>query len=158
MSQYSNDRMESRNANVLDAERIFELINYYAARGAILPKTLYRIYSTIESFVVVEKENKIVGCASVVVLWNDMAEIRSLVVDDHFLYQGIGRVLIENCISKARQLKVPKVIALTYQKDFFEKLGFKNVDKDKYLRKLLVDCLDCPKLEHCDEFAYVYEL
>ncbi len=157
MSQYANDRMVSRNANVLDAERILELINYYAVKGLILPKTLYRIYSTIESFIVVEKENRIVGCSSVVVLWNDMAEIRSLVVDDRFLHQGIGSILIEKCISKARQLKVPKVIALTYQKDFFEKLGFKNVDKNKYLRKLLVDCLDCPKLESCDEFAYVYE-
>jgi amino-acid N-acetyltransferase len=158
MSQCSNDRAVSRNANVLDAERIFELINYYAAKGLVLSKTLYRIYSTIESFVVVEIDNKIVGCSAVVVLWNDMAEIRSLVVDDRFLHQRIGRALIDKCISKARQLKVPKIIALTYQTDFFEKLGFQNVDKNKYLRKLLVDCLDCPKLECCDESAYEYEL
>jgi len=71
---------------------------------------------------------------------------------------GIGSMLVKKCIEKAKKLKVERVIALTYQDKFFEKMGFVLSNKDKFPRKLWRECLECPKLEVCDEKAYVYEL
>ncbi len=150
--------MKLRNATVDDVEQILELINFYSSKGVMLPKTLYRIYSAVESFVVIEENNKIIGCSSVVVLWKDIAEIRSLAVSKEYVGKGIGKMLVDECINKAYKLRVAKIIALTYQGNFFEKLGFMLVDKNLFYRKILIDCLDCPKLEMCDELAYVYQL
>lgn len=88
----------------------------------------------------------------------DLAEITSLAVADQYKGKGAGRMLVDECLKKARKLKITRVIALTYQAKFFEHLGFKQVDKDHFPRKLWRECLECPKLENCDEIAYLYEL
>ena len=150
--------MKIREATVNDVDAIVKLINYHAAKGLMLSKTPYKIFSTIQNFFVVEEEDKIVGCASLSVIWRDLCEICSLAVDEHFKKRGIGRLLVEKSIKKARVLKIPRVIALTYQDKFFEKLGFRLVDKDQFPRKLWRECLECPKLEECDESAYLYDL
>ena len=147
-----------REATVEDVEDIVNLINYHASKGLMLPKTPYKVYSNIQNFFVVEEEGKVVGCVSLNVLWKDIAEICSLAVDSNYFGRGIGRMLISKCIEKARKLKLERVIALTYQDKFFEKMGFVLSDKDKFPRKLWRECLECPKLEVCDEKAYVYEL
>lgn len=150
------DKVIIREATVLDVDRIVELINYHAQKGLMLSKTPYKVFSTIQNFFVAIKNNEIVGCAALNVIWKDLAEICSLAVDDKHKGMGIGKKLVEKCIEKAKNLKVPKVIALTYQTEFFEKMGFKLVDKDMFPRKLWRECLECPKLESCDESAYVY--
>lgn len=147
-----------RDATVEDVDAIVNLINYHAAKGLMLPKTPYKVYSTIQNFFVAEMDSKIVGCVSLNVLWKDIAEICSLAVDNNYFGRGIGRLLITECIKKAKKIKVEKLIALTYQDTFFEKMGFKLTEKDKFPRKLWRECLECPKLEVCDEKAYVYEL
>lgn len=147
-----------REANVQDVDSIVNLINGYAEKGLMLPKTPYKVYSTVQNFFVVEIDSKVVGCVSLNVLWKDIAEICSLAVDSKFTGKGIGRMLIEKCLEKAKSLRVERVIALTYQDKFFEKMGFVLSDKDKFPRKLWRECLECPKLESCDEKAYVYEL
>ncbi len=147
-----------REATVEDVEDIVNLINYHASKGLMLPKTPYKVYSNIQNFFVVEEEGKVVGCVSLNVLWKDIAEICSLAVDSNYFGRGIGRMLISKCIEKARKLKLERLIALTYQDKFFEKMGFVLSDKDKFPRKLWRECLECPKLEVCDEKAYVYEL
>jgi amino-acid N-acetyltransferase len=150
--------MTIREANVNDTDKIIEMVNYYSNIGMMLPKTPYKIYSTIQNFFVAEVDNIIVGCVSISVLWKDIAEICSLAVDPGYLGHGTGRKLIEKCIEKAKKLELQKLVALTYQDKFFEKMGFKLEDKDHFPRKLWRECLECPKLENCDEFAYVFEL
>ncbi len=147
-----------RNANVNDAEQIYSLVSFYAAKGCMLQKSLFRVYSTIESFVVAENDSTIVGCASTIVLWKDLGEIRSLAVDEKSCGQGIGKMLVQHCIDKATRLRLPKLIVLTRQDHFFKHVGFMPVDKNKYQLKILADCLDCPKLTSCDESAYLFEL
>jgi amino-acid N-acetyltransferase len=147
-----------REATVLDTDKIIELIDYYSQKGMMLPKTPYRIYSTIQNFFVAEKDNKVVGCVSISVLWKDIAEICSLAVDINYIGHGVGTKLIEKCIETSRKLKLEKLVALTYQDKFFERMDFKLEDKDHFPRKLWRECLECPKLEKCDEFAYVYKL
>jgi amino-acid N-acetyltransferase len=150
--------MEVREASVLDADRIVELVNNHAVKGLMLPKTPYKIYSVIQNFYVVEIDGKVVGCASLNILWKDIGEVCSLAVDSDHFGQGIGKMVVTKIIERARKLKLQRIIALTYQAEFFEKMGFKLADKDLFPRKLWRECLECPKLEACDELAYVYDL
>jgi len=124
----------------------------------MLPKTPYKIYTTIQNFFVAELEvGNIIGCVALNVLWEDIGEICSLAIDKSYQRQGIATRLVNEAINVAKSIKLPKVIALTYQKAFFEYLGFILVDKDRFPRKLWRECLECPKLEVCDEVAYVLE-
>ena len=148
-----------RNATVMDDTRILELINSHAAKGLMLSKTPYKIYCNIQSFFVAEDSNgKIIGCAALSVMWKDVAEVTSLAVDNDYFGKGVGKALVEKCIERARALKIEKLIALTYQDKFFERLGFKLFDKDAFPRKLWRECLEFPKLEMCDEKGYMYIL
>jgi amino-acid N-acetyltransferase len=81
-----------------------------------------------------------------------------LAVAADYLKQGIGRELVKACIDEAKKYRLPKIITLTYQDKFFEKMGFTFSDKNAFPRKLWRECLECPKLEHCDELAYVLDL
>ncbi|HOV12794.1 MAG TPA: N-acetyltransferase [Spirochaetota bacterium] len=146
-----------RDATVNDADQIVDLVNNFAKRGLMLSKTPYKVYSTIQNFFVIEVDGKIIGCAALNILWKDMGEICSLAVHPDYQGKGFGRMLVEMGMKKAKELGLPKVISLTYQDKFFEKLGFKLVDKSQFPRKLWRECLECPKLEVCDELAYVYE-
>ena len=119
-----------RKPTVNDVPQILELINGYANAQMMLNKSHYRIYTTLQNFIVAEHDNKICGCCALNILWSDLGEICSL----------------------------PRIITLTYQDKFFEKMGFVFSDKNAFPRKLWRECLECPKLEHCDELAYVLEL
>ena len=147
-----------RRANVDDVGSIHKLVNHYAGKGMLLAKSPFKIYRNLQSFFVAEENKRVVACAAIVVLWNDLAEICSLAVDEHYTRKGIGRKLALKCIDEAKKLRIPQIIVLTYQDRFFEKLGFQLVDKDLFPRKLMWECLECPKLEHCDERAYLKDL
>jgi len=79
--------------------------------------------------------------------------VRSLVVHEDFGGRGIGRHLVEACISEARQLGIGRVFALTYQQTFFEKLGFAVIEKSELPQKIWGDCIKCAKFPECDEIA-----
>ena len=70
----------------------------------------------------------------------------------------MGTKLVETCISEAIVLGIPRVFALTYKPDFFEKLGFVRVDKSQLPHKIWTDCLKCSKFPDCDEVALVSDL
>jgi amino-acid N-acetyltransferase len=147
-----------RKATVNDVDRILGLVNGYADQGLMLPKTPFKVYKNLQNYMIAEENGRIVGCAALVVLWRDLAEICSLAVDETCTGRGIGRELVSTCIKKAKGLKVPQLIVLTYQDRFFQKMGFHWVDRDSFPRKLMWECLECPKLEACDEQAYLIDL
>ena len=148
-----------RPARATDVEIIHTLINHHANQGLMLPRTKYKIYSRLQGFVVAEDEHHdIVGCGALVILWGDLAEIQSLVVAAHKQGMGYGKKIVETLIEKADLLAIPKVLTLTYQVDFFAKLGFTEIDKDSIPRKMWGECLECPKLECCDETAMMYHI
>ncbi len=147
-----------RKATVDDVDRILQLVNYYANKGMMLPKTAFKVYKNLQNYFVVEDGKRVVACAALIVLWNDLAEICSLAVDEQHMGRGIGKKLVHKCIEEAKKLNVPQLIVLTYQDGFFKKMGFRFVDKDSFPRKLMWECLECPKLEQCDEQAYLIDL
>ncbi|KUG24042.1 gcn5-related [hydrocarbon metagenome] len=93
------------------------------------------------------------------IIWENLAEIRSLYVDENYRSRGIGRELVEACISEAITLGLFKVFTLTYKKDFFLKLGFKEIDRNMLPEKIWADCFRCSKYpDYCDETAMIIEL
>jgi amino-acid N-acetyltransferase len=147
-----------RKATIEDVDRILELINFYGEKELLLRKSPFKVFKTLQNFFVAEENEKVIGCASLIILWRDLGEICSLAVEEGLTRKGIGRELVLRCIEEARKLKVPKIIVLTYQDEFFKKLGFHLVDKDSFPRKLMWECLECPRLERCDERAYLMDL
>jgi amino-acid N-acetyltransferase len=150
--------MNIRKAKIQDTAAIHSLINYYAELDRMLFRDLADIYENLQGFVVAESQNKIIGCCLLQVIWADLAEIKSLAVEQNFKGKGIGKKLVDCCLENAKELGVKKVFALTLEPKFFEKTGFKFVDKSELPMKVWSDCAFCPKQDHCDEFAYIKEI
>lgn len=147
-----------RPATVYDVEAIVELVNGYAARGEMLPKSLNQVYQNVRDFQVAEWRGEIVGCGALHVLWDNLAEVRSLAVADGLRRQGIGGMILQELIRDARALGLPEVFALTYKPHFFARWGFRVVDRESLPRKIWVDCIDCVKFPKCDEVAVLRRL
>jgi amino-acid N-acetyltransferase len=157
-----------RPATIHDIPRIQELINSHAELGRMLFKSLAQLYESLRDFAVYELDpeisdhrvapGKVVGCTALSVLWADLAEVRSLAVDEDYRGRGIGRRLVEWCAEEARRLQIRRLMALTYEQAFFEKLGFEVVSKENLPLKVWSDCVRCPKKDNCDEIAMVRTL
>jgi len=113
--------METRNAAVKDVEAIYSLISHYAQFDKMLFRSKAYIFDNLQMYNVAEADGKIVGCCALQVIWADLAEIKSLAVDEKYQNQGIGRALVEKAVEQAKNLGVKKVFALTLVPSFFEK-------------------------------------
>jgi len=143
-----------RKAIIGDVGRIQALVNHYASKETMLGLSLSEIYDQIRDFTVAEGPRRaLIGVCALHVIWDDLAEIRSLAVDPKIRRRGVGRSLVEHCLEEARSLQIPKVFALTYQAEFFRRIGFERVDKGELPHKVWRDCLKCTKFPNCDETA-----
>ena len=147
--------MNARSAKISDAKAINALINSYAERDRMLFRSLADIYENLQTFIVAELENTIVGCCALEVIWADLAEIKSLAIDEAYKGKGIGTELVAAAVEQAAKLGVPKVFALTLEPGFFEKSGFDIVEKEALPMKVWSDCARCPKQQNCDEIAVI---
>lgn len=142
-----------RKAILKDARQIHQLLLFYAKDGLVLPRSLMDIFEAIRDFYVFVDDDRVVGAAALNICWEDLAEVRSLVVQEDVSGRGIGKHLVEACVSEARQLGIGRVFALTYQQRFFEKLGFGVIEKAELPQKIWGDCIKCAKFPECDEIA-----
>ena len=147
-----------RKARTTDVPAIHRLVNFYAQKGDLLPRTLQELYERVRDFHVFEHEGQIAGTCSLYIYGADLAEIRSLAVEPEFEGRGIGRAVTEACMAEAVDLLIKRVFALTYKTVFFERLGFRVVNKIDLPEKIWKDCLKCSKFYHCDEVAVLLEL
>jgi amino-acid N-acetyltransferase len=147
--------MNIRSAKISDAEAIYSLINCYAERDKMLFRPLADIYENLQAFTVAELDGNVFGCCALQIIWSDLAEIKSLAVDEANTDKGLGKMLVAAATEQARQLGLPKIFALTLNPAFFEKLGFSVVEKDELPMKVWSDCAKCPKQQNCDEVAVV---
>jgi amino-acid N-acetyltransferase len=147
--------MEIRSAKISDVKAILALISSYAERDRMLFCSMSDIYEKLQTFSVAEADGSVVGCCALEVIWSNLAEIKSLAVDQTKKEKGIGRMLVTAAIEQAGRLGVPKVFALTLEPDFFEKLGFEIVEKETLPMKVWSDCAKCSKQQNCDEIAVV---
>lgn len=150
--------MRIRKAKITDIKQIHKFVNEFAKKEEMLPRALNELYEGIRDFFVYEEDGIIKGVCALRILWEDLAEIRSLAVRKEYQRLGIGKSLIKRCLKDAKNLGIKKVFALTYQPEFFKKLGFIEIDKAKLPHKIWGDCLKCPKFPECDEHAVIIYL
>jgi amino-acid N-acetyltransferase len=150
--------METRNARIDDAKAITALINCHAEHDKMLFRSLADIYENLQTFMVAETQGEVVGCCALEVVWADLAELKSLAVTPTHQGEGIGRSLVNATLEQARRLGVSRVFALTLEPKFFEKMGFRVVEKDDLPMKVWSDCARCPKQQECDEVAVALNL
>jgi len=110
-----------RKAKIEDIKPIQSLINFFAEKDFMLPRSLNELYDNLRDFWVCEENKKIVGCAALHISWEDLAEIKSLAVNNNWQNKGIGKELISFCIKEARDLGAKRVFVLTYHHKYFNK-------------------------------------
>ncbi|MNJ35800.1 N-acetyltransferase [Paenibacillus bouchesdurhonensis] len=142
-----------RRAKLEDVEPLFQMIDGYAQRGIMLPRSREVLNRQIDDFVVTEVDGLVVGCGSLCRLGEELVEIRSLGISEGYKGRGLGSLLVAQLVDEAKSLGIPKVMALTYEVSFFLKNGFEVVEKDIFPEKVWTDCIHCPKQNACDEIA-----
>ncbi|MGB9873797.1 MAG: N-acetyltransferase [Hydrogenobacter sp.] len=150
--------MKVRKAILKDAPKLYTLINEYAKEGILLPRSLNSIYEDIRDFWVCEDEEEVIGCSALHIVWEDLAEIKSLAVRRDHRNNGVGSLLVEKCLEEAKQLGIKRVFVLTYATDFFKRFNFREVKKETLPHKVWGECINCVKFPQCDEIAMMVEL
>jgi amino-acid N-acetyltransferase len=147
-----------RKAKISDIRELHKLINFYAEQGEMLPRSLNELYENIRDFLVFEERGEILGCCALHVSWEDLGEIKSLAVKPGHTGKGIGRKLIEACLEETNELGIKKVFALTFKPEYFEKKGFRKIEKDELPHKIWSECINCPKFPNCEEVAMLRDM
>lgn len=175
-------KISIRRAKVGDVQQIVSLISSYAEKGEMLYRSQSQVLQQVRNYFVATKpedlersggtnpggngssssgtitEQKVLACGSLDITWNDLAELRSVAV--HPDAQGIrlGTRVVESLMDDAVELGLKHVFALTYKPHFFERLGFKIIDKQLLPHKVWSICIDCLKFPVCDEVAMQIEV
>ena len=144
-----------RKARIVDVSQIKKLIDDHAEEGKMIRRSLAYLYENIRDFfVIVSPDNTIAGCVALHVVWENLAEIKSLVVCRQYRGSGLGEELVKATLMEAKTLKISRVFALTAVPGFFHKLGFKNISKRGLPHKIWADCVNCTHFpDNCQEIA-----
>ncbi|BDV43706.1 acetyltransferase [Geotalea uraniireducens] len=147
-----------RKAQIGDVKNIQKLLSHFATRGDMLSRSLSELYESIRDFYVVEEDGCLIGVSALHIMWEDLAEIRSVAVAEDAGRKGIGTTVVQACIDEARSLGLKRVFCLTYKPNFFGKFGMRIVDKAELPHKVWGDCMKCVKFPDCDEIAMILDL
>ena len=147
-----------RKALARDGKIIKRLIGEGAREGQVLPRSLNEVYENMRDFWVAEEGGGIVGCAALHLTWEDLGEVKSLVVAEKAREKGIGISLVKRCLKEAKAMGLARVFALTSSPDFFVRAGFREVERSELPQKVWGECIRCVKFPDCDEVPFMYEL
>ncbi|UCC96261.1 MAG: N-acetyltransferase [Candidatus Omnitrophota bacterium] len=148
-----------RKAKIADAKDIQRLINYWAKKRKVLDRPLNYVYENIRDFWVCIDKKKVVGCCALhVVGWQNLGEIKSLVIEKKYLHKGIGKKLVGECLGEAKRIGVRNIFALTFIPKFFTKLGFGEIDRTELPHKIWADCVQCLYFPDCKEEAVIMRI
>jgi amino-acid N-acetyltransferase len=117
-----------RPAKTADVKAIRQLVDSYAAPGRMLSKETVTLYESVQEFVVAEENGVLVGCGALHILWEDLAEVRTVAVKKELQKQGIGHQILEAIIKRAREVGVGRIFCLTFQTEFFGRHGFVEIE------------------------------
>jgi len=147
-----------RTADPAQARRIHALISANLVEGHLLPRTLAELTLHAERFVVAMRGRKLVGCAELAPLSPQVAEVRSLAVDESARHAGVGTQLVEELRQRARRDGYDKLSAFTHAPGYFMQMGFSIVPQLWMSEKVFTDCVKCPLFQRCGQFAMVLPL
>jgi len=147
-----------KKASLKDIEVIWKLVNKYAEKNLMLPRSLGELYENIRDFYVYIENGKVLGCGALHIVWEDCGEILSLAIDPSKKRKGIGSKILYVCEQEAREIGLSKIFTLTYIPEFFEKNGFVRIEKNMLPNKIWSMCIRCHKFPECDEVPLMKRL
>ncbi len=148
-----------RKAKVQEVGEIRTLLTEFSHKWDVLPRTMAELYTQVRDyFVWREGEGPILGVAALHIFWEDLGEIRSVVVRPQFQGRNLGSQLVERCLMEARELGLKRVFVLTSAQDFFGRFGFQEVPRQELPRIIWAECVQCVKFPDCDEVPMVLRL
>lgn len=145
-------------ARLADVDAMKVILDHYADKRELLNRSRMDMYERIRDLLVARLGGEVIGMAALHVLWEDLAEVRSLAVSPEKRSKGVGGLLLEACMRDAKELGIKKVFSLTYRPGFFEGHGFTQIDKSELPHKVWKDCLNCVTFPDCDEVALTREV
>jgi amino-acid N-acetyltransferase len=150
-----------RKARVTDVNEMFRIINYYAEKQLMLPKTQLQLFENLRDYsVAVDEANpsQILACGALHIYWENLAEVRAVAVAPGSARRGVGTTLVEKLLDEAREMEIEQVFVFTYEPKFFGRFGFIQVEHRTMPLKVYNECFNCPKFNKCDELAMVLHL
>jgi amino-acid N-acetyltransferase len=117
-----------RPARTSDVRAIRGFIDAYSSDGRLLSKATVTLFEDIQEFLVAELDGLVVGCGALHVMWEDLAEVRTVAVDPQFAGRGIGSLVLRALMERARDVGVQRLFCLTFAVPFFEQHGFAEID------------------------------
>ena len=139
-----------------EISHIQEVLKPFVDEGIILKRDDDEIATNIRSYVLVYEKNIPIGVGALHIYSKFLGEIRSLAIKEEFQNRGIGRIMVSELLKEAKKICLKEVLVLTYKKDFFEKLGFIEIDKDAVPdKKIWADCIKCKFFPTCNEIALI---
>lgn len=139
-------------------DAIYRLIDQASKNSTVLPRTRAGIFENIRDFVIAVGPGGVVACGALQITTMELAEIKSLVVDESSRGKALGSRLVRVLVDQARTLKLRRLFVLTDSVPFFERNGFSRADKATLPHKVWNECLLCPKFDDCDEVAMDMDL
>lgn len=150
-----------RKARLADVDDICRIVNYYAEKQLMLPKTQLQLYENLRDYSIAEdasSPNEVLACGALHIYWQNLAEIRALAVAPGMTHRGIGSFLVKKLLDEARELGLEQVFLFTYEPMFFSRFGFIQVEHRAMPLKVYNECFHCPKFNSCDELAMILRL
>jgi amino-acid N-acetyltransferase len=143
-------------AKLSDIKEMQSLVEDEVKKGTILFRSSDEMSTNIRSYVLAKKGDAIVGFGALHFHAHDLGEVRSLIVSDKCRGEGIGKGMVKTMLKEGEELHVEKIFTLTYQKSFFESIGFKEIPKESLpAHKIWADCVKCKHFPVCDEVALI---
>jgi len=139
-----------------DIPKIQTLLEPFVKEGIILQRDDDEVATNIRSYIAIEEDNKFIAIGALHIYSKELGEIRSLAVDKNYQRQGLGKKIVTELEKEAQKLGLKKLLTLTYQKEFFEILGFKEIPKEEVpSQKVWSDCIKCPHFPNCNEISLI---
>ena len=151
--------MKLCSAKLSDIGSIQKLVAQEVESGVLLPRSDDEIATNIRSYILAYEQERLVGLCALHIHTQELAEIRSLIVDKDFRSAGIGKELVLKSIANAQELGLKRVLCLTYQDQFFKLLGFEEIPKESIPEhKIWADCIKCKHFPICNEISLIKKL
>ena len=153
------EKISYKKPKLSDIDQMQRIVRKYVENGVILPRSDDEIATNIRSYTVAVEGDRIIGYVALHIHSKTLAEIRSLIVKEEYRGEGIGKELVQRALEEAKRLEVKEVLSLTYSKEFFARLGFEEIDKEKIPEhKIWQDCIKCIHFPVCNEVAMMKKI
>jgi len=148
-----------RKAKLSDIKAMQKLVEQEVKEGIILKRSDDEVATNIRSYILAFKEKELIGYGALHIHSPSLSEIRSLIVAENARGLGVGKRIVGHCMQEAKDLELKEILVLTYIADFFKKMNFKEIEKEKIPEhKIWLDCVKCIHFPVCNEISLIYKL